>query len=333
MGISYTKRDAHQIDLASKDTAKVFAAGAYSVRIADADSAMARWRGPASVMLEDVVRGNANLEFAEGWKFEPGPKIVLVDESFRILDDVRSGKISDVIAFVGQVEQLEDIDIPYFQRDDLDSIALFVEQWFEDSRPNIELKGLVLTGGFSRRMGSDKALLRYGSKTQVEVGLELLGEVCKNRFVSCRADQFLDGELQYLPRIDDRFVGYGPIGGILSAMETDPAAAWLVIACDLPKLRSDDLRFLVERRDSLRHASFFEDPESGMPEPLCAIYEPTMRSIIFDYLKYGIYCPRKILINEYGRKLKLPNGDALDNANKPEDFVRFKSSATGECHL
>jgi len=89
-------------------------------------------------------------------------------------------------------------------------------------------------------------------------------------------------------------------------------------------LKLEILRYLVQHRDPLQYASCYSDPDSQMPEPLCAIYEPRVRPLIFDYLKYGVYCPRKLLINVDAHRLTLPIERALENANHHHEFESLR---------
>ena len=79
------------------------------------------------------------------------------------------------------------------------------------------------------------------------------------------------------PQVVDGPLGNGPIAGIIAAQAQFPDAAWLVVACDLPQLDDTTLEDLKSRRDPRRLATAFLSDVDGMPEPLCAIYEPASR--------------------------------------------------------
>ena len=81
-------------------------------------------------------------------------------------------------------------------------------------------------------MGRDKALLERDGQSQLQYAFSLLQDVTARQFVSTRADQQDDPERQRFPQITDRYDDMGPIAGILSALETQPDADWLVLACD-----------------------------------------------------------------------------------------------------
>ena len=57
---------------------------------------------------------------------------------------------------------------------------------------NQDIYGLILTGGQSRRMGHDKALLEYQGVSQLSETYELLGRHLSEVFVSVRKDQIQD---------------------------------------------------------------------------------------------------------------------------------------------
>lgn len=182
-----------------------------------------------------------------------------------------------------------------------------------------------MAGGFSRRMGRDKALLSYHGIPQVLWTYQLLQMVCQEVWVGCRPEQHL-GSANDLPRILDREEGRGPIEGIAAALASDADAAWLVVACDLPCLKVHVLEELIEHRDPLAIATVFCSAYDGLPEPLCAIYEPHILSLLEDAISDQRKCPRKILLNAQNRVLMLEarTDRALENFNTPDDVAMLK---------
>ncbi len=186
--------------------------------------------------------------------------------------------------------------------------------------------GLVLAGGFSRRMGKDKALLQYHGMPQARWTAHILSPFCGQVFYSCREGQDLGpGEDLSGVRIHDREQGQGPIGGLLAAHDLHPAASWLVVACDLPWLDATTLRHLLEHRDSSQLATAYRSSHDGLPEPLCAIYEPGIFNVLDERFKEGVRCPRRVLIDldKAVNLLDPVNPRALDNANSPEEAGEF----------
>ena len=183
--------------------------------------------------------------------------------------------------------------------------------------------GLLLSGGASQRMQRDKAQLNYAGEPQLLRAWRALSAVTDKAFVSVRETQREDPLRAQLPQLVDTYDAVGPVAGILSAQDAYPEAAWLVIACDLPRLDEATLRTLLAQRDSTKEATVFTSRFDGLPEPLCAIWEPSSHVRLKQRFDAGSYCPRKALIQ--GDILLLPvPGEALDNVNTPEEFEQMQ---------
>ncbi|MEO6368999.1 MAG: NTP transferase domain-containing protein, partial [Steroidobacteraceae bacterium] len=190
------------------------------------------------------------------------------------------------------------------------------------------LYGLVLAGGRSSRMGQDKAALEYSGTTQLERAFGLLDKVVMQTFVSVRPDQAQDKLRARFPQIVDTADDLtGPAAGIRAAQLAHPHVAWLVLACDLPYLDMATLQHLIARRDPARLATAFRSSRDGLPEPLCAIYEPAATTALADFLAAGRNCPRKLLINSDTLLLDQPTHKALDNVNTPQELAAARAAA------
>ncbi|PPK99966.1 NTP transferase domain-containing protein [Parapedobacter indicus] len=186
----------------------------------------------------------------------------------------------------------------------------------DNSMPSVN--GLVLAGGRSKRMGSNKDLIKWHGKEQRFFAADLLKDLCQDVFISCRQDQLVHFDPAY-HALTDTFLNMGPFGGILSALRSDREKAWLVVACDLPLLDEESLRVLIENRLPDKVATTYESPFDGLPEPLITIWEPASYPVLLRFLGEGITCPRKVLINADTHMLTPRNPDALLNVNTPED--------------
>jgi molybdopterin-guanine dinucleotide biosynthesis protein A len=182
--------------------------------------------------------------------------------------------------------------------------------------------GLILAGGVSSRMQRDKAALQYGGKTQLDRAFELASRHVARVFVSVRASQTDDPTRAQRPMIVDSVAGDGPTVGLRSALAAYPEAAWLVLACDLPFLSDAALSQLLRERDAARVATAYRSAHDGLPEPLCAIWEPAAATALAAYQAGGGHCPRKFLIRHATHLLEPLDRRALDNVNTPEEYAR-----------
>jgi len=169
-------------------------------------------------------------------------------------------------------------------------------------------------------MQRDKAGLSYHGQTQLERAMSLLQPHVSRAFVSVRPDQTGDPLRARYEQIVDIQSDLGPIAGIMAAQARFPQAAWLVLACDLPFLDDATLAHLLFARQPQRLATAYRSSHDGLPEPLCAIYEPASRAALLAHVANGKSCPRKFLINADAQLIDEPNPRALDNVNTPDEY-------------
>jgi molybdopterin-guanine dinucleotide biosynthesis protein A len=182
------------------------------------------------------------------------------------------------------------------------------------------LYGLILAGGSSSRMQHDKAALKYQGQAQLDRAYDLARRHVGQVYVSVRAAQIAEPTRARKPMIVDSFPGEGPIIGIRSALAAYPEAAWLVLACDLPFLSDAAIEHLLRERDPSKFATAYKSTFDALPEPLCAIWEPSAAAALGDYQSNAGTCPRKFLIRQTSKLLEPFDGHALDNINTPEEY-------------
>lgn len=155
----------------------------------------------------------------------------------------------------------------------------------------ITIKGLVLIGGKSTRMGTDKSQLDYHGKPQKEFVKELLEANGIETFYSVSKDEGNSKE------ISDVFSNVGPLGGICSAFQKDSHSAWFVLATDLPFVNDSLIKLVLEKRNPSKMATTVKGMNKDSLEPLIAIYEPTIYPVLKQSLEEGNFSPLKILTN------------------------------------
>ncbi|HJW29319.1 MAG TPA: NTP transferase domain-containing protein [Saprospiraceae bacterium] len=183
------------------------------------------------------------------------------------------------------------------------------------------MNGLILAGGFSTRMGMDKSTIDYHGVPQYKFVRDLLSPYVQEVFISCRPGQeFEEG----LARIEDQYMDIGPLAGILSAFQVKPDVSWLMLACDLPYVDHGTLSYLVSRRDSTKQATFFIDPDTQFPEPMLAIFEPSIYPVLVASLQSGQTSLNKILQASDNQKVLAPDPLVLKSINTKEEMEMAK---------
>ena len=187
------------------------------------------------------------------------------------------------------------------------------------------LVGAVLTGGASRRMGRNKALIDIdGVPMASRVAAVLRGAGC----ISVVAYGGSPVELESLgvPILPDRYPGTGPLGGVLGVLELFAASDFdiggvFVTACDLPALTSTDLVDIVEAAQAHPDADVVVARTSAI-EPTCALWNPLALERVRRCFDEG----ERALHVAIGRPTSVAvdvDPAAMRNINTPDDLGRY----------
>tara|TARA_B100001173_G_C15945079_1_gene528832 strand:+ start:48 stop:1175 length:1128 start_codon:yes stop_codon:yes gene_type:complete len=273
--------------------------------------------------LKNSFYDTASLTIVNGNHNKAKKQIVIIDSSKESSLKKRREDLTDVIALIAENSNYPKYirecipncdDIPFFSFNNYKGLSLLIDNLLKNNIPPIQ--GLILAGGYSSRMGNDKFKLVYHGKPQHEHLLELLNPFCEYVTVSCREEQ---SENIQNPIID-KFIGLGPMGGILTAFQSNPNVAWLTVACDIPLLDFNSIEILVNSRNPNKLATCYYNSKTNFPEPLITIWEPKAYPILLEYMSQGYSCPRKVLINNDIEMVHLENESILMNVNKKEEM-------------
>ena len=186
---------------------------------------------------------------------------------------------------------------------------------------NRDFCGIVLAGGRSRRMGTDKAELTLNGSTFLEIQvrkLQLLGA----------ADIIISGKASALPgtrSVMDLYPGCGPLGGLCSCFASVSQKYALVLSVDVPLISAATLKDLLEthfRRDY--DATILA--REGRLEPLIAVYNTDTADLLQE-LTDNRKLAMKALIDRLHCQLYSYQGspEELLNCNSPEDYAALCS--------
>jgi len=177
-----------------------------------------------------------------------------------------------------------------------------------------DLNGLILTGGQSSRMGRDKASMVYEKDPQWLALGKLLEHFCAQVFWSCTPQQKAEWEIGSRA-ILDAIPGHGPASGLHAAFTFMSDTPWLVVACDYPYLRQEDLERLVTAREPEAEAILFSTGEERL-EPLVAVWEPAAQKKFLEAFADGDDSPRRVLQRCRYQSVAPCGNQALTNVNQ-----------------
>lgn len=189
-----------------------------------------------------------------------------------------------------------------------------------------EITGVILAGGDSSRMGTDKALLELDGITMIEHVARTLRSVFKKVVVISNVP-FKYGFLS-LPAYPDIYRNCGPMGGIHSAFVHTEAPGLFVVACDTPLISKELIEYVTTSHSESDIAVVSLD---GQVHPLCGVYLRSSFPIIEQSLNN--HSPR---LQEMFKRLNtsiipispdLPFYDEnlLLNFNNPKEFKKYQN--------
>ncbi|RJO67988.1 MAG: molybdenum cofactor guanylyltransferase [Myxococcales bacterium] len=184
------------------------------------------------------------------------------------------------------------------------------------------LRGAVLIGGESRRMGRDKlGLLRPDGLTFLEGTVKTLSALLSSPPLLLGEGEVPVSLARY-PRVPDALRKRGPLGGIVAALENDRLSAWLVVPCDMPGLDEATLARLIGERDPACWATAFRFPDAPKWEPFPAIFEPAALPALRAELAHS----GSVLCALEERKVKqapIPRSPALRDVDTPQELEEW----------
>ena len=151
--------------------------------------------------------------------------------------------------------------------------------------------GVILCGGKSTRMGSDKGLMRLHAGTWAQTAVEKMGSLGIPVVLSVNINQYADYSpvfsIEQLVKDDASLQVNGPLYGVLSVHLKYPEEDLLVLACDMPLMEESVLIQLKSAYQQNQSYDAFIFTNEGEPEPLCAIYRANGLAQILQMLRAG----------------------------------------------
>lgn len=174
----------------------------------------------------------------------------------------------------------------------------------------------ILAGGKSRRYGSDKARADAdGEPMIVRVADVLKPFASRVTVVAATSGEYDDLDLR---TIGDITPDKGPMGGLLTALEDDGAAGWIILsACDWKGIRSHWIEHLLSGRSDGRGAVAFQ---SDRYDPLLAAYHGSILPVVAEHIERKRLEMQELLssINTYGIPHPADWHRAV-NVNRPDE--------------
>ena len=189
--------------------------------------------------------------------------------------------------------------------------------------PSFPLTGLILAGGKSRRMGTNKALIPLLGRPMIQWVLERIRPFCEEIWVV--GGEAEDYRFLNVPTVKDRIPQMGPLGGLYTGLLTSSSEWNLVVSCDAPFLPTTLIKHLVLllRQHSASGYQLFLPATQDKDQPLSALYSKKCLPVVQQLLTNQELALKRLF--SFVPTLRVPWREPWIQVNTPQDFQRIKS--------
>ena len=196
-----------------------------------------------------------------------------------------------------------------------------------------DITAIILSGGKSLRMGTNKSFLKIGNKTVIERMRDLLQSIFKDVILITNEPD--DYKFLGLPIYEDVFRHKGPLAGIHSGLKNSKTNINFIISCDLPFMTREMINYLIEYKTikliTVAKADGFIQQLAGKYSKECLspaekILQEVVNNENRDVVQKKRKCNVLSLIDLIGAEIipaeSLPfyNEDLYFNMNRTEDY-------------
>jgi len=291
-----------------KDTSRLLAAGASRVF----------WLRVMETHLEETI--TALLDIIE-------PDAVTICESNSLRNVVRPGlflivKRHDLKFWKSSAQQVKQYADKIVVSDgssfdlDIDRIKLVDGKWVMP----IKATAIVLAGGDSLRMDTDKSMLPINGQPAIEYICDQLSATFDEILIS--ANEVDKYSFLGFDVIADKVPGQGPLMGIASALEASANQLNFVVACDIPHI---DLPYVRRMLAEAEEADLvIPTTGEGKYEPLFAVYRKSALGAINEVLSSGGRKISDVFARCKVKHVELGDAEWFTNLNTLADYEEFQ---------
>ena len=143
-----------------------------------------------------------------------------------------------------------------------------------------EITGIILAGGKSRRMGTEKGLIEFDGKPLIQYAIEALEPLCDTILISTNGHSY---DLFSYQKVADKFPNSGPMGGIYSCLKISKSDKNIVLSCDMPFIKTRLISDLIQTADDYDLIIPWHGGHKF--EPMCALYNKSVEPVFLSFIQ------------------------------------------------
>jgi molybdopterin-guanine dinucleotide biosynthesis protein A len=144
-----------------------------------------------------------------------------------------------------------------------------------------DITGIILAGGKSSRMGTDKGFLKLNGKKFVQYSIDALKPLVSEIIIVSDNPKY--DSFGY-KRVNDLIKNAGPVSGIYSGLKTSKSIYSLILSCDIPLISREILQKLIDAIDDTSEVIQVESQGKSMP--LIALYKRPVKDVFLKLLHH-----------------------------------------------
>lgn len=184
------------------------------------------------------------------------------------------------------------------------------------------MTAIILAGGKSTRMKCDKAFLKLGTKTVIELLISKLEKkFSKLLIIANDVGKYATFGIEV---VSDIFPDKGPLGGIYTGLVSSGSFYNFIFGCDMPFINMEFIEYMIRSKGG---ADIVVPRWDGRFQPLHAIYSKRCAGLIKEHLNKddpkitNLFSQVNVKIIEQGEVEGFVLGQALfANINTKEDY-------------
>jgi molybdenum cofactor guanylyltransferase len=182
--------------------------------------------------------------------------------------------------------------------------------------------GIILAGGKSQRMGTDKGMLLLNGKPFISHIYEAMKPIFGDNIVVVSSNT--DYDVFRYNRIEDLISDKGPVGGLYTALKQSKTKFNLVLSVDVPLVSTELLQWLVDNHDDSYLVTQVQVDEKA--SPLVAVYDRALRMLLGEHLAGNQLKLRDVIAEVNVQTLIVPAkwSSQLQNINTKDDYKKIQ---------
>nr|WP_315250921.1 molybdenum cofactor guanylyltransferase [uncultured Flavobacterium sp.] len=181
-----------------------------------------------------------------------------------------------------------------------------------------KITAIVLAGGKSQRMGTDKGMLNLNGKTFIQHICDALQPIVGSNIL------IVSGNKEYdalgFPRVEDIIENKGPVGGLYTALKESKTKVNLVLSIDVPMVSTELLNWLIESHDETYMVTQTKSGEKT--SPLIGVYDRSMRIVFGGQIAGNKLKLQQAIEDVKHQTIEVPEkwNHQVQNINTPEEY-------------